>query len=236
MKLHFFPASNPNKTGVLVVPGGGYEFISMEKEGTEPAAWLNERGYDAWILEYTTAARDTPPPIYPKPMEEAREAIRQIRAQQRVSKLGIWGWSAGGHLSAVCLTDPEPALALDFGILAYPVISMEPGTTHAGSLANLLGGGGGDDDDDAHRRRRRLLLSAETRVSDRTPPVFLFHTADDALVPVRNSLLFAAQMARRARPFEILVLPSGPHGVGLALGDPKTSWTAELERWLRESV
>ncbi|KAI1484364.1 Alpha/Beta hydrolase protein [Biscogniauxia mediterranea] len=230
MKLHFFPAPNPNQTGVLVVPGGGYEFVSMEKEGTEPAAWLNERGYDAWVLEYTTAgARDTPPPIYPKPMEEAREAIRQIRAQKRVSKLGIWGWSAGGHLSAVCLTDPDPALALDFGILAYPVISMEPGTTHAGSLANLLGG-------DADDERRRLLLSAETRVSDRTPPAFLFHTADDALVPVQNSLLFAAQMARRGRPFEILVLPSGPHGVGLALEDPKTSWTAELERWLREYV
>ncbi|KAI5918887.1 Alpha/Beta hydrolase protein [Camillea tinctor] len=226
MKLHFFPASNSNQTGVLLVPGGGYSFISMENEGTEPAVWLNERGYDAWILEYTTATDETPAPIYPKPMEEAREAIRQIREQQRVTKLGIWGWSAGGHLSAISLTDLE--LALDFGILIYPVISMEPGTTHPGSLANLLGEGA--DTDMRHR------MSAETRVSDRTPPVFIFHTADDQLVPVQNSLLFAAQMARHSRPFQILVLPSGPHGIGLALGDAKRSWTAELERWLRESI
>ncbi|KAI0596778.1 hypothetical protein F4775DRAFT_603406 [Biscogniauxia sp. FL1348] len=126
MKLHFFPASHPNTTGVLVIPGGGYGFVSMEKEGTEPAAWLNERGYDAWILEYTTATRDTPPPPPP----------------------------------------PPPI---------YPVISMEPGTTARG-----------------------VAGQPARRVSQATPPAFLFHTADDALVPVRR-------WPAHARPFGILV-------------------------------
>lgn len=227
MKLTFYPAQAPNKTGVLVVPGGGYGYVSLDNEGLRPAEWLNERGFDAWVLEYTTAG-DRPPPIYPAPMDEAREAVRRIRAEGRVARLGIWGWSAGGHLSAVTATDP--AVDLDFAVLAYPVISMEPATTHAGSLHNLLGPEGAADD------TLRGSMCAETRVTGRTPPVFLFHTANDGSVPVQNSLLFATAMAAHGRVFQLLVLPDGPHGIGLALDDPKLTWTGQLERWIKTFI
>ena len=243
MNLQFFPADKPNKTGVLVVPGGGYGFVALDHEGNQVARWLNARGFDAWVLDYTVASPETPAPIFPAPQNEALESVRRIRAQNRVSKLGMWGFSAGGHLSAITITNPEAKL--DFAVLAYPVISMEPGITHAGSRANLLG----DKKEDAASTiagafvRSNLIgihadaellrsLSAQNRVSLQTPPVFLFHTANDPLVPVQNSLVFALAMAEHRRPFEILVLPDGPHGIGLALNDAKLSWTGELERWL----
>lgn len=223
MNLQFFPADTPNKTGVLVVPGGGYGFVSIDHEGTEVARWLNGHGFDAWVLTYTVAGPQTPAPVYPAPQNEALDAIKQIRAQNRVGKLGIWGFSAGGHLSAVTVTTPEAKL--DFGILAYPVIAMEPGVAHMGSRHNLIG----DNPDPALQKS----MSAQYRVSLETPPVFLVHTANDPVVPVQNSLLFAMEMANHKRPFELLILPDGPHGIGLALNDAKLTWTGELERWLK---
>ncbi|KAI1877630.1 hypothetical protein JX265_003638 [Neoarthrinium moseri] len=226
MKLTFYPAQNPNKSGVLVVPGGGYGYVSLGNEGSPPAEWLNQRGFDAWVLEYTVACDETPAPIYPAPLNEALDAVRQIRAEGRVVKLGIWGWSAGGHLSAITVTNAEAHL--DFAILAYPVISMQPGTTHPGSLHNLLGHDAGDE--------LRGSMCAERRVTKHTPPVFLFHTGNDAAVPVQNSLLFASAMANHDCAFEVLILPDGPHGVGLALDDPKLTWTGELDRWIRTFI
>lgn len=223
MSLQFFPASKPNKSGVLVVPGGGYSDISGDKEGTVPAVWLNELGFDAWVLTYTCASGDTPTPIYPVPIKEALEAVKKIRAENRVAKLGIWGWSAGGHLSAITATTPEAVL--DFAILSYPVISMEYPVTHSGSRNNLLG-------DDASPELVHDM-SAQNRVSKATPPTFVFHTANDGAVPVENSLLFAMAMARNQRPFKLFVLPDGPHGIGMAFDDPKLTWTAELDRWLK---
>ncbi|KAI0114906.1 alpha/beta-hydrolase [Daldinia grandis] len=227
LKLDFYPASDPSRTGVLVLPGGGYEFISMENEGVAPARWLNGRGLDAWVLSYTTAGPSNPAPIFPAPQREALEAVRHIRASGRVDKLGIWGFSAGGHLAAVTATDPSAKL--DFAVLAYPVISMAAGTTHEGSRRSLIGDGceAGSDAENA--------MCAEKRVDANTPPMFLFHTANDDVVPVQNTLEFATAMAKHRRPFEVLVLPAGPHGLGLALGDERLGWTSELERWLKFS-
>lgn len=226
MTLQYFPASCPKRIGVLVIPGGGYGHVSSHREGLLPALWLNERGYDAWVLTYTVASEETPSPIYPAPQREAADAVREIQSQKCVIRLGIWGWSAGGHLSAITATNPN--VELDFVILAYPVISMEPGITHDGSRRNLIG-------DDASSDLESEM-SAHNKVTERTPPVFLFHTANDPSVPVANSLLFAAQLAAYKRPFSILVLPDGPHGVGLSLDDPKLTWTGELERWLDTCV
>ncbi|KAI0840425.1 Alpha/Beta hydrolase protein [Hypoxylon sp. FL0890] len=229
LKLDFYPAPNPNRTGVLVLPGGGYEFISLEKEGVAPAQWLNDRNIDAWVLSYTIADESSnPAPIFPAPQREALEAVRRVRASGRVERLGIWGFSAGGHLAAVTATDP--GVELDFVILAYPVISMVAGTTHEGSRRNLIGDGceAGSDVENA--------MCAEKRVTESTPPTFLFHTANDDTVPVQNALGFALAMAKYDRPFQILVLPDGPHGLGLALDDARLSWTGELERWLKGSV
>ncbi|XXH05024.1 hypothetical protein Hte_011448 [Hypoxylon texense] len=238
LKLDFYPAPapdpDPHRTGVLVLPGGGYEFISLENEGAAPARWLNARGFDAWVLSYTvsgsTSPAPAPAPVFPAPQREAREAVRRIRASGRVGRLGIWGFSAGGHLAAITATATDSdadGAKLDFAVLAYPVISMAEGTTHDGSRRRLLGDGceGGGDVERS--------MCAEMRVGPSTPPTFLFHTANDGTVPVQNALGFAVAMAKHGRPFEILVLPDGPHGVGLALGDEKLGWTGELERWLK---
>jgi len=222
MTLQFFPAASPNLAGVLVVPGGGYGFLALDHEGEQVARWLNERGFDAWVLSYTIASEDVLPPIYPRPQHEALHAVEEIRALNRVRKLGIWGFSAGGHLSAVTLTDPQANL--DFGILCYAVISMEDGAAHSGSKFNLLG--------PSPDKQLENAMSAHTRVTFETPPTFLFHTANDSAVPVQNSLLFATAMAAHGLSFELLVLPEGEHGVGLALEHPTASWTGELERWL----
>ncbi|KAF1979348.1 alpha/beta-hydrolase [Bimuria novae-zelandiae CBS 107.79] len=223
--LTYHPSSSSNGVGVLVLPGGGYSYTSMDKEGYQPAAWLNARGYDAWILDYATA-NNTKTPLYPLPQDQALEAVQQIRAKKTVSKLGIWGFSAGGHLAATTVTNTSADL--DFGILAYPVITMDPKHTHNGSRTNLLGANPSPE--------LELEMSAEKRVSNSTPPVFLFHTANDKSVPIQNSLEFANAMASHARPFQALILPDGGHGLGLALSDPVRSWTDELERFLKYSI
>ncbi|KAK7998422.1 hypothetical protein PG989_006462 [Apiospora arundinis] len=233
-KLTFYPAPEPNGTGVLVLPGGGYGNISWDNEGPPPASWLNERGFDAWILRYTVDSHHgATAPVYPAPIDEAVEAVGQIRASGRVSTLGIWGFSAGGHLAAITATTTTadagstketPSSIVDFAILTYPVITMHPEAMHEGSLRNLLGYDAAEE--------VRLGMCAETRVGAHTPPVFLFHTANDPIVPVENTLLFAGALARHRRPFRLLILPDGPHGIGLALKDEERSWTGELERWI----
>ena len=223
--LQYLPAPTPNGNGVLVTPGGGYAHTALDKEGVQPANWLNQHGYDVWILDYATTANYTAP-LYPLPQNQALEAVKQIRAQDKVEKLGIWGFSAGGHLSATTVTNPEADL--NFAILAYPVITMDPKFTHNGSRTNLIG--------DNPTPELQYNLSAENRVTNSTPPVFLFHTANDEAVPIQNTLLFANAMASHGRPFQTLILPDGKHGLGLALTDPARNWTTELDRWLKYSV
>ncbi|KAL5371892.1 hypothetical protein DPSP01_013929 [Paraphaeosphaeria sporulosa] len=223
--LTYHPANESNGVGVLVLPGGGYSYTSMDKEGYQPAAWLNQRGYDAWILDYATA-NNSKTPLYPLPQDQALEAVKQIRAKNIVTKLGIWGFSAGGHLAATTVTNTSADL--DFGILAYPVITLDPKYTHNGSRTNLVGSNPSPE--------LQYQLSAENRVTNLTPPVFLFHTANDGAVPIQNTYLFANAMASHKRPAQLLVLPDGGHGLGLALSDPVRTWTGELERFLKYSI
>ncbi|PVI06862.1 endo-1,4-beta-xylanase B [Periconia macrospinosa] len=225
--LSYYPSPAPNGDGVLVVPGGGYQAVSLDYEGAQAQAWLNERGYHVWVLNYTVAST-APAPIYPVPQNQAAEAVNQIRALDSVKKLGIWGFSAGGHLSATTVTNPDVERNLDFAILAYPVITMDPSFTHSGSRTNLIG--------ENPSIELQSSLSGENRVTNSTPPVFLFHTANDAAVPVKNSLVFAEALAKHGRKFSILILPDGPHGIALALDDPARTWTAELERFLKNLV
>lgn len=227
-KITPFLLPNPAKIGILILPGGGYGHLAVGHEGADIGAWLNARGYEAWMLEYTIAAAKNPVAIYPRPQNEALEALRWIRAQNRVEKLGIWGFSAGGHLAATTATNPETRAAnakLDFAVLAYPVISMETDATHGGSRANLLG-----QSPDAALEKS---LSAQNRVALDTPPTFLFHTASDGSVPVANALLFAGALASHRVPFELHIYENGRHGVGLASDDPILgTWSARLEDWL----
>ncbi|KAL2817532.1 Alpha/Beta hydrolase protein [Aspergillus granulosus] len=229
-KLAYYPAPEPNGlgVGVLVVPGGGYSHVSLEREGSNSTLYLNTRGYDAWVLNYSVA-ETAPTPLYPVPLEEALCAAQHIRRTQpksKLTKLGIWGYSAGGHLAAVTVTNPEANL--DFGILAYPVISMDEAITHEGSRTNLLG----------ENPSPELVekMSAENRVTADTPPIFLYHSANDATVPVENTLRFIGAMTKKSRPYQALILPDGAHGIALALNDPVRNWEGELDRFLTYSI
>jgi acetyl esterase/lipase len=209
----------------LVIPGGGYAGVSLDWEGANTTAYLNSKGYDAWVLDYSTA-ETAPTPLYPVPQNEALGAVSYIRGLNAVDKLGVWGYSAGGHLAAVTVTNPDADL--DFGILGYPVITMDPAYTHAGSRHNLIG--------DNPSPELVEEMSAEKRVTASTPPIFVFHTANDPTVPVKNALLFIDALTEAGRPYQTLILPDGPHGIALGLGDPQRDWTPELERWLAYSI
>ncbi|KFA79088.1 hypothetical protein S40288_07031 [Stachybotrys chartarum IBT 40288] len=226
-KLAYYPApiSNGRNTGVLVIPGGGYSHVSLEREGANSTMYLNLHGYDAWVLNYTTATTGQTP-LYPKPLEEALGAVRYIRSLDRVQKLGIWGYSAGGHLAAITATNPKADL--DFGILTYPVITMDDAWTHQGSRVNLLG------DSPSEELVRRM--SADEQVTAETPRMFVYHSANDATVPVQNTLLFLQALAANQVPFQTSILPDGEHGIALALNDPVRNWTPELDRWMNYSI
>jgi acetyl esterase/lipase len=233
------PAATANGTAVLVCPGGGYRTLASGHEGKDVAEWLNSLGVSAFVLQYRLGPRYH----HPVPLQDAQRAIRLVRARAKdfgvdPGRLGILGFSAGGHLAATTGThfdegradaaDPIERMSArpDFMVLAYPVMSMTAPFSHKGSIENLLGPspdpGLAED------------LSNEKRVSARTPPAFLFHTADDPGVPVENSLVFAQALHQAGVPVELHVFPKGKHGVGLAPGDPVLSqWPGLCAAWLR---
>jgi len=214
-------------TGIVVCPGGGYHDLAMDHEGQQIAEWLNSLGVAAFVLKYRLG------PNYHHPIElgDAQRAIRIVRTRAREfgiaqDRVGIWGFSAGGHLAATAATHFDPASRPDFAILAYPVITMRPPFAHMGSRTNLLG----ENPDEA----LVTLLSNETQVTSQTPPTFLFHTTDDNVVPVENSIMFYEALRKAGVPAELHVFEHGPHGVGLAPRDATLSlWPTLLANWLR---
>jgi acetyl esterase/lipase len=237
----FLPlAPNPTKTGVVVAPGGGYTHLAVEKEGFAFARWLNERGVAAFVLQY----RLGPKYHYPVELEDAQRAIRMVRAHAAeygvaTDHVGMWGSSAGGHLTATAGTKFDAGKAgasdeierqgsrPDFLILSYPVITFKEPDLHRGSLKFLLG----DTPDPA------LVdsLSAETQVTKNTPPAFLFATTDDKTVPVINSVMFYSALVKAGVPAEMHLFQHGSHGAGLAPENPQLSgWPDLLAKWMRE--
>ena len=226
-------------TAVIVAPGGGYQNLAMEHEGRQEAYWFNAMGVSAFVLKYRLGPR------YHHPVElgDAQRAIRMVRSRAEEfnvipDRIGMMGFSAGGHLTSTAgthfdagkadATDPIERVSSrpDFLILGYPVISFDPAVAHAGSVRNLLG-----DNPDP-----KLVedLSNDLRVTAQTPPTFLFHTTNDPGVPVENSVRFYLALRKAKVPVEMHLFENGPHGVGMALGDPLLSpWTTLLMNWMR---
>jgi len=239
--LTLFPATNTNKVpvGVVVCPGGGYHNLAMDHEGQQIAAWLNHLGISAFVLKYRLGPR------YHFPIElwDAQRAIRYVRAHAaefgiRPNRIGIWGFSAGGHLASTTGThfdlgdrdaaDPlnRPSSRPDFMILAYPVITMEAPYVHLGSRDNLLG--------EKPNPALVFSLSNQTQVTSETPPAFLFHTSDDDVVPVQNSVEFYLALRKAGVPAEMHIYLHGRHGVGLAQNDPELrTWPDQLAAWMK---
>ncbi len=232
------PEKSAIRTAVIVFPGGGYGSLAKDHEGDQIARWLNSLGIQAFVLQYRVAPRYR----YPAPFLDAQRAIRFVRAHAadyRIApgRIGIWGFSAGGHLASTAGThfDAGDARAADpidhassrpdFMILAYPVISFTTPYTHTGSLHNLLG--------DNPDPKLVASLSNETQVTTQTPPTFLFHTNEDTGVPPENSVLFYLALRKAGVPAEMHIYQRGPHGVGLAPTDAVlASWAGRLKDWL----
>jgi acetyl esterase/lipase len=234
----YLPASNPTRTAVIVAPGGGYAHLSMDKEGSAIALWLNARGVAAFVLKY----RLGPKYHHPVELEDAQRAIRTVRAGAAgygiaADHIGMWGFSAGGHLAATAGThfdygmsgpaDPVDGVSSrpDFLVLAYPVITMKDPFVHQGSRQFLLG--------TAPDPAQVQLLSNELHVTSKTPETFLFATTDDQAVPVMNSVMFYSALVAAKVPGEMHLYQHGPHGVGLAPGFPDLKgWPDVLAKWM----
>jgi acetyl esterase/lipase len=238
------PADKATGAAVVVCPGGGYSGRAIAHEGKEIAEWLNARGVAAFVLKYRTVSESKiKAPLQPGPMNDVQRAIRTVRSKADELKLdpkriGVWGFSAGGHLASTAAThfddgkadsaDPieKQSCRPDFAILAYAVITMGQGT-HGGSKNNLLG----------PNPDPKLVefYSNEKQVTEKTPPTFLFHTAEDKAVPIENSRLFKAACEKNKVPVELVEYEKGGHGVGLGLksGLPLADWSNKLETWMK---
>ena len=218
---------NVSPTGVIICPGGGYGALAMNHEGRQVANWFNALGVTAFVLKYRLGPR------YHHPIElgDAQQAIRLVRSRAKEfgiqpDRVGIMGFSAGGHLASTAATHFTSDTRPDFVILGYPVITFMGPFAHKGSVRNLLG-----DNPDP-----KLLeeLSNELHVTPQTPPTFLFHTSGDTGVPAENSVMFYLALHKAGVPAEMHVFEKGPHGVGLDLGDPALgTWPTLLANWLR---
>lgn len=239
-------AEKPNGSAVVVCPGGGYSGRATDHEGKQIAEWLNARGVHAFILKYRTANESqVAPPLQPGPMLDVQRAIRSVRTTAKgvgidPNRIGVWGFSAGGHLASTAAThfddgkadaeDPVDRVSCrpDFAILAYPVITMGE-KTHGGSKSNLLG--------KTPDPKLVEFYSNEKQVTAKTPPTFLFHTVEDKAVPIENARLFKAACEKAGVPVELVEYEKGRHGVGLGNGknDPPElkEWPVKLEKWLK---
>jgi acetyl esterase/lipase len=223
-KLYVYPAAGAGvRSSVIVMPGGGYRNLSMEKEGGEEARWLNAHGVTAFVLEYRLGPRYG----FPSPMLDAARAIRYVRSHAAEmglakDKIGLWGFSAGGHLAAYLATtnddgnvsSPDPIERVssrpDFAILSYARLSLDPTIPRKTSLEGLIGD---------HPTQAMLdTMSVEHRVTKSTPPCFLFATTGDETVNAMNSTAFYDALKRAGVPAEMHIFERGRHGTGMAQG------------------
>ncbi len=238
------PADPARRTGaaVVVFPGGGYRMNVIGKEGHDVAGWLVEQGITAIVVKYRVSEHPGMGYGFPVPLLDARRAIRTVRSRAEEwgidpGKVGVMGFSAGGHLASLAATrsadtfpqyegkDAVDAFNArpDFAILVYPVISMQE-ITHPGSRERLLG-------KDA-TPEMLAEYSTENSVDVNTPPVFLVTTADD-MVDCRNSLRFAMACKERNVPVTLHLFETGGHGYGMPGRGATVGWAELLREWLR---
>lgn len=230
------PKEKATGTAVLICPGGGYAWVVLQKEGLNIAEYFVKQGIAAFVLKYRLPDDKIMQDKSSGPLQDAQEAMKIIRSRATewnidTKRVGIMGFSAGGHLASTVGTHfDKPVLAAnaglnlrpDFMILVYPVISMEKNLTHAGSRQRLLG----NQPDELTIKN----YSNDRQVTPQTPPTILFHTGDDTVVDVDNSLLFYQALRHQHVPAEMHVYPEGNHGFVLKL--PVDVWMQITMKWI----
>jgi len=231
--------SKPNQTAVIIFPGGGYSHLAIDKEGTKVAQWFNSLGIAAFVVKYRLPSDLIMKNKNVGPLQDAQEAVRYVRQNAAkynidATKIGIVGFSAGGHLASTLAThyddkvyEPTAKVSArpDFSLLIYPVISMQNDITHKGSQTNLLGNNPSQELIDS--------FSNEKKVTAQTPPTFLIHATDDTVVLPENSINYYLALKKNAVPAELHIYEKGGHGFGLGVKDTSKFWTRDCEEWLR---
>ncbi|MCR4034108.1 MULTISPECIES: alpha/beta hydrolase [Flavobacterium] len=231
--------TKPNQTAVIICPGGGYSHLAFDKEGTKVAEWFNSIGIAAFVLKYRMPTDLTMKNKNVGPLQDAQEAIRYVRQNATKwnidpSKIGILGFSAGGHLASTASTHFDDKVyesiykvsaRPDFSLLIYPVISMENDITHKGSQTNLLG----------NNPSQELInsFSNEKKVTSQTPPTFLVHATDDTAVIPENSINYYLALKKNGVTSELHLYEKGGHGFGLGVKDTSKFWTKDCIEWLK---
>jgi acetyl esterase/lipase len=232
------PKETATGAAVMICPGGGYGILAASHEGSDFAKWFNDRGISAFVLKYRLPNEKAMTHQHEVPLMDAMQGMKLIRQNAAkwnidLDKIGVMGFSAGGHLAATLSThynmgekaskDAKP----DFSILLYPVISLQPSIAHGGSRDNLLG----------PEKSEELIkyYSNELQVSDQTPPAFLVHAMDDTGVPVENSIQYYLALKNKKIPAEMHLYPKGGHGYGMRTEGKGSlgNWPAAMEGWLK---
>lgn len=240
----FLPAKGKgNGTSVIICPGGGYIHLAMTHEGMEVARLLNEMGITAFVLKYRLPSDETMPDKTIGPLQDAQRAIQLVRQRAaewgiHPERVGIMGFSAGGHLASTAATHFEKAtignkdnisLRPDFMVLLYPVISFSDSIGHTGSRNALIG-------TDAKTSASLIHeYSNDLQVTAKTPPAFIVHAEDDKTVPVANSLHFYESLLHNNVPAELHIYPKGGHGFGLHNPTTKDQWPDRLSNWMQSN-
>jgi len=244
-QLWYYPSTHPKKEGaaVLVIPGGGYKNLAFEHEGIKVAEWLNKIGISAFVLMYRTPHWESKPCKTKVALLDAQRALQIIAENAKQwnidsAKIGIIGFSAGGHLAATLSnhfdfissgkSTDKKSYRPSFCILVYPVISMTDKLTHMGSKYSFMGKS--PRDEEVHFFSNELQISAE-----KTPPTLLIHAIDDAVVIPENSILYHETLQENKIPTRLHLMDKGGHGFGIknALA-PTNSWLKITKEWLKD--
>ncbi|WP_066631511.1 alpha/beta hydrolase [Labilibacter marinus] len=230
-----------NGMAVLICPGGGYGGVAYDWEGTDVGKYLNSKGISAFVLKYRMPQAESVVISHKAPLQDAQRAIRYIRHNAKKfnldkNKIGVMGFSAGGHLASSLGTHFTEAyyeakddidteiIRPDFMMLFYPVISMKKGVTHNGSRNNLLGKNPSED----------LVseFSNELQVTEQTPPTFILHSGDDKAVPVENSIRMYQALLKNNVKATMHIYPTGGHGYGLGKSrEAAPDWADLATEW-----
>jgi acetyl esterase/lipase len=226
------------RSAVIICPGGGYGILAASHEGTDVAKVFNEMGITAFVLKYRLPDDSIMLDKSIGPLQDAQRAIQLVRENVQQfnidgAKIGIMGFSAGGHLAASASTrfteqliqnPKQTSLRPDFSILIYPVISFMDGITHKGSRMNLLG--------KIQTLETLQKFSNELRVTEQTPPAFLVHAGDDPAVSVANSISYYEALLKQKIYSNMIIYPHGGHGFGMNNKTTNDKYMLNLKNWL----